>query len=253
MILALRLLPFILGLLEAWIFWFQHSHADLYPWLAILGLMLYPVAVATIAWKRLPWREVTVKMLPTFLLLGCLAFGLLLAEGGWAMFAIVILAGVATTLSLELLFLLAFHPTAYPVNGLSHLNLVFFPLMLWYAASTSSGLLLFLHTSRWWHVILVFALSSLVFRATSHPGATRRQKRIWTLIGGLVGFEVGCIGLMLPVSMAMQGILAALVCSASLRVRRYLYAPRPSARLAWSEAVLACVLFTASLVTAKWL
>lgn len=252
MILFLRTVPLLVGLFTAFVFWSQRTHPTSYPWIVLLGIAAVPAASFVLAWKRVqPW-DLAEKMAPTFLLVTALAFGLLLAEGPLALWAIILLAAVTSFVSLELLFLLAFHPSAYPVNGLSRVNVAYVPLIVWYAVSTSSGLITFLHSDRLWHVLLAVVLGVALFRTTGHPGATRRQNLVWMVVGGIVGLEVGWVGLLLPVSLSMQGVIAAIVFSSALRARRYLYDPKPSRRAAISEAVASCALLVASLVTAKW-
>jgi hypothetical protein len=73
------------------------------------------------------------------------------------------------------------------------------------------------------------------------------------LVGALIGMNVGILGVFLPVSMATQGVIAALILCAALRVRRYRYDPRPAVRQARLEGILALIAFVTVLVTAKWL
>lgn len=253
MILLIRLVPFAVGLLEAALFWQQRLHPELYPWLVLLGVATLPVGAVVIAWRRVRFADLTEKMTPTYLLIAALAFALVLVEGRWPFAALVALAAFASFLSLEVLFLLARFPHAYPVNGISRVNIGYVPLIMWYAMSTSSGLLTFLHTDRVWHVALGTVLGLVIFRTTGHPGATARQNRVWMLVGAVSGFETGVLGIILPLSMGMQGLIAALVICGMLRVRRYLYDPKPSARAAWSELSAGFAVFAVSLLTAKWL
>ncbi|MFZ2804327.1 MAG: hypothetical protein WA001_03815 [Patescibacteria group bacterium] len=253
MILFLRILPVLVGLLEAFVFWSQRTQPGLYPWIAIVGVVAVPCASLLIGWGRVPFADLLEKMAPTFLLMAALAFGLLLVEGSAAFWIIVTLAAVSSFVSLELLFLLAFHPSAYPVNALSRVNIAYVPLIIWYAVSTSSGLMVFLHIDRTLPVLMCGVLGALLFRTTGHPGATRRQNATWTVLGGLIGLEIGMLGLLLPLSIEMQGLVATILFCAALRVRRYLYEPKPSRRVAWIEASAALVLFIGSLISAKWL
>ena len=224
-----------------------------YPWFVVLEISLLPIAAILIAWKRHAWKDLLEKMAPPFLFHVALAFALVLVESTWALWTIIFLAGLSAFLVLELLFLLSYQPTAYPVNALSRLNIAFVPLILWYAVSTSIGLHTFLHTPSWVHVVMLMALGGVLFRTTGHPGASLAQNRSWMLIGVLVGAQVGWLGLLLPLSMPMQGMIAAIIMTGFLRVRRYLYPPKPSLRVAWSELVATCILFVMALSTTKWL
>ncbi len=252
MILLIRVLPILTGLIEVFVFWQQRLHPSVYPWLVGIGVLWLPVASFLIAWKHVRFNDLLEKMAPTYLLLAALAFALLLVENIWTLRILITLAGVSSLLSLEVLFLLAHHPTAYPVNGISRVNIGYVPLIVWYAVSTSIGLITFIHSPRVWHVVLCAVLGAVLFRTTGHPGASEAQNRIWTLIGVATGVEIAVLGLLMPVSLAIQGFVAAAIFSAVLRVRRYLYDPKPSHRMAVSEgtAFLASLIFALS--TARW-
>lgn len=253
MILLLRLLPLLTGLSVAGLFAWQRVHPSVYPWAVIVAVALVIASSLILAWRRGSIRDLAEKMAPTIIVLASLGFGLLLSEGRIANIALISLAALASFTALELLFLYALSPANYPVNGLSRLNIGFVPVAVWYAAATSVGLLTFLHTPRIWHIALLTVMGAVLFRTTGHPGASRVQNRMWTIIGALTGAHVGWAGLSLPLSMPAQGALAALVFTAVLRVRRYLYDPRPARRVAWAEAVVSCLLFICVLATAQWL
>ena len=253
MILLVRLLPLLVGLFEVAAFWEQSRASSSYPWIVLVGWAAVPLAALIIGWKRVSWQEVVNKMAPTFVTLACLGFGLLLVEGTWQFWLLASLAGLIAFISLELLFLLAYDPAAYPVQGLSRVNVGYVPIAVWYAASTSSGLLMFLHIDIIWHIALMSVLGAILFRTTGHPDATREQDRLWTFLGVLVGFEVGALGVFLPLGMQAQGLIAAVMFAAALRARRYLYQPVPGKRLAYAEVASAVVVFLLALVTSKWI
>lgn len=253
MILLIRIIPLFMGLATAGLFWWQPQLPGTYPILVFLATAFLPLASLAIAGRSVKFWDVMEKMGPTYIFVAVLGFAMLLTEGRLALIIVTALAAVAAFVSLELLFLLARDPGNYPVNGLSHVNIAYVPLTVWYAVSTSNGVLVFLQSAGIWHIAVCAVLGILLFRTTGHPGATRQQNGIWMAIGGLVGAEIGLLGLLLPVSMQMQGLIAVLVFCGALRVRRYLYEPKPSRRLAWSESVIGLVLFIVSLVSAKWL
>jgi len=253
MILIIRLLPLAVGALEVFLFWWQYSFPSSYPYLVIAAFAAVPLASHIIAGRQVKQKDLLEKMFPTYILLAVLGFALLLAEGREQVMLLISLAGFASYISLELLFKYARNPQAYPVNGLSHVNLAYVPLIIWYAASTSTGLMIFLHTSGVWHVIAALILGVIIFRTTGHPGATPQQNYVWMAVGGLLGLEVGLIGLLLPTSTQVQGIVAAIIFCGVLRVRRYLYDPKPSARTAWVEASMGLSALMITLVSAKWL
>ena len=253
MILLLRILPLLAALFIDAMFWLQLSQPWAYPYIALIGILAMPAFGGLIAWRKIGWRDFLEKLAPMFILHLALGFGLVLSEGVLAHGVILFFAGVSAFLSFELLFLLTYNPVAYPVNGLSRIGIAYVPIAVWYTVATSSGFLVFIHSNPVWHVVLSACLGAALFRTTGHPGATERQNRIWTLIGFLVGMEIGWIGLLLPVSMEMQGFLAAIFFSGVLRLRRYLYAPQLGKRLAWSEAIGMTLVLLISLVSAKWL
>ncbi|MEO5927246.1 MAG: hypothetical protein ABIO72_00925 [Patescibacteria group bacterium] len=253
MILLYRFLPLLVAVLEGVLFWSQMNNPLTYPWIVVFGIIALPAATVAIAWKRLPLSDAFERILPSFILLLALAFALLLVEGPLAVWAVIIIASVSVFISLELLFLLVYDPPRYPVNGISRANIAYVPIAVWYAASTSVGLLVFLHTPPIWHVALMTVLGAVLFRTTGHSGASLHEKAVWSLLGALVGVHIGLLGIMLPISMPMHGLIAAFLVSVTLRARRYLYAPHPSPRQAWIEGVAAVLLFVTSLSTAKWL
>jgi hypothetical protein len=253
MILLLRIIPLVLGVLEAFLLWSQRANPALYPWIAVVGVVAVPCASLLIGWGRVRFSDLLEKMTPTFLLIAALAFGLLLVEGAFQFWIMVAFAAIASFMSLELLFLLAYHPSAYPVNGLSRVNIAYVPLIVWYTVSTSTGLRVFIHTPATWHVLLTAALGAILFRTTGHPGATFRQNAVWSALGALAGLEIGFVGMLLPLSMQMQGLVAAILFCSALRARRYVYDPKPSHRVAWIEASVGMAAFLLSLVSAKWL
>lgn len=253
MLLLIRLLPYIAAFSVGCSSWFQANHPAGYPWFSLFGLLVFVAAIVVTSWGRLSFRSVVEKMLPGLLLQMSLGFGLLLVETSFSLWTIHVVAAISALLSLELLFLLCFEPGAYPVNGLSRLNIAFVPLIVWYAVSTSTGVMIFLHTPHLAHVALCAFLGVALFRTTGHPGATKAQNRIWSFIGFLVGLHVGWLGLHIPLSMPLQGAIAAVLFGVALRMRRYVYAPVPRVQVAWTEAISVAIFFIVAMSTAKWL
>ncbi|MEK7655624.1 MAG: hypothetical protein AAB386_03020 [Patescibacteria group bacterium] len=253
MVIFIRFLPYLIAALEGVVFVQQILHPLSYPWIVFIGVAALPVAAAVMTFRRVPFMDMLEKMTPSFVLLASLAFGLLLAETRIAYGVIVVLSIMTTLISLELLFTLAFNQTRYPVNALSRVNIGYVPIAIWYTAATSSGLLIFLHVSKIWHPVLMVVLGTILFRTTGHPGATRQQNAIWTALGALIGLHVGLLGLFLPVEMPVHGFIATIVLCSALRVRRYMYDPKPSGNHAWIETASALVAIIAVLSTAKWL
>lgn len=253
MIIFRRALPLVTALLVGVAFFEQFQHPLSYPWVAAVGVVSVPVASVLIAWGRIRMTDLLEKILPVCLLVASLGFGLLFTESTLALDAMIGIAVAATYVSLELLFTLAFDPGRYPVNGLSRVGIAYVPVIIWYAVSTSIGLLVFLHSDRTWHVLMLALLGIVLYRTTGHPNATWKENTVWGIVGGLAGAHAGFLGLLLPVSMPVHGMLAALLMSAPLRARRYKYNPALSPRQGWIEGGLAAIALVAVLATAMWI
>ena len=253
MILYRRFLPFLVPILVGWAFLFQSTHASLYPWIALLPVLVVLGASCLIAWGHVAWRDVLEKMSPLWLFLACVGFAQLLLESSFAQIAVAIVAAIATLIGLELLFLLAFDPIAYPINGLAYLNIALVPAIAYFAFSTAWGVWVFVHTPIVWNILLGAFLGLILFRTTGHPGATREQNNRWMIVGLLAGAEIGWLITLMPVSMPVEGTLAAIGISGILRMRRYLYEPQPPRTLARIEliGVFTCLLLIC--MTAKWI
>ncbi len=252
MILFLRLLPFLVGLLQLVTFRSQALEPSAFPWIAAIGWLAVPVAAVVISWRHIGWSDLMRKMMPTYVTLACLVFALLLVEGAWQFWLLAGLAALISFVSLELVFLMSYDLVAYPVQGISRVNVGYVPIAIWYAASTSVGLMTFIHTDAIWHIALMATLGAVLFRTTGHPDATASQQRVWTALGILVGIEVGLLGVFLPVGMQPQGLIAAVLFSAALRARRYVHDPKPSLRIAYIEGAAAMIVFVVALASAKW-
>ncbi|MCR4278400.1 MAG: hypothetical protein NUV81_00660 [bacterium] len=253
MILFFRLLPFLVGALEVVVFREQMVHPLSYPGIVLIGVIALPLSAFLMSWRRVHLGDMMEKMTPAFILLASLAFSLLLIEGEVALWIVACIASLASYFSLEMLFLHAYVPTRYPVHGLSRLHIAYVPIIIWYASATSTGLLTFVHSDRVIHLAGMTALGMILFRTTGHPGATKEANRIWMFVGALAGLHVGLLGLFLPLRMPAQGMLAAIILSALLRVRRYLYEPKPSRRQAWIEGVSVAIILVAVATTSAWI
>ncbi len=231
-----------------------------YPWFAGMGAVAVFASALLMAHGRVRYADLLEKMLPTALLVFSVVFATLLAEGAWMRYALVGIGGLSVFLSLELLFLYAFMPSRYPVNGLSRVNIAYVPLTVFFTSATAIGLMTFLNSSasaqlvsRVIYVCVMAVLGVTLFRTTGHPDASAEQNRRWMLVGGLVGLHLGLLGVMLPLAMNVQGAVAMIVFGGILRMRRYLYQPFPSRAQAWTEFVLGACMLVALTVTSRWL
>ena len=247
-----RLLPFLVGCLTALCLWAQTQNAGSYPWMALVAPIAFLAAGIFIGWKRFPFLDLLARIVPPAVTLAALVFGLLLAEGGMGLWAIPIVGGIISFVALELLFLLAFLPTRYPVNGLSHLNLVLVPVALWLISYASVGLTMFIHASRAIPILVLSAAGALLFWSTSHVEATPGHRRRWGAVGAWMGAHLGLLGAFLPLAIALHGAYAALLGTFALRVRRYGIAPHLPRSLIIAEILGAAVLLGGMLGTARW-
>ena len=252
MLIFIRLLPLLVGALNTLLFFLQARNPGSYPWLAIIAPVALAGASIAVLWRRRRGSDDVRLMIPSFLALLVAGYGLLLAEHALALWIIPLVAGGISFVSLELLFLSTFVSARYPVNGLSHLNLTIVPLVLWLTAFTSVGLTVFLNMSRLVPLSAMTVVMFLLFYATSHAEAGRSARWRWAWLGAWLGVHVGILCAVLPVNLAMHGVIAALIGSFAIRVRRYGMMPPIPRRLILVESMMALIMLVAVCVTAQW-
>jgi hypothetical protein len=252
MLLLRRLAPYVVGMVNACLLFWQAQSASWYPWLAAAAPVLFAVAGVFVGWRRFGAWEFVARLLGPLLAVTAAAFALLLAEGPFAEWLIPFFVGVVSYAALELLFLLAFLPTRYPVNGLSHLNLALVPATLWCASYASVGLTMFIQTPRVVPVLVLAAAGVLLFWCTAHVDANADHRRRWTLLGGWVGIHLGLLGAFLPVNIALHGGYAAILGTYALRARRYGIAPAVPRALILAESLTVLVVTGIMIGTARW-
>lgn len=252
MLIIFRFLPVLVGAINALLFFAQARHAGLFPWLIVPAPVLLVVAFGFLLWKRHKTTEDLRVILPCLIYLVVSGYGLMLAEGFLALWAIPLIAGFATFIFLELVFLSVFFPARYPVNGLSHVNLSLVPLALWLASFTSVGLTIFMNASRLIPIAVMTGVSLLLFYATSHAESGASVRGRWAGVGAWIGWHIGLLAAVLPLNMIVHGTIAALVGGYALRVRRYGFFPTIPRRLIVTEAIGFLTFFIAVLATSKW-
>lgn len=252
MLLLRRFLPAMTAfLVAACLFWQVRAPAT-YPWLSIAGPVLFLFAGLFIAVRRVSLRDLTARLLPSTLALAGAAYALVIAEGATVQWLLPAFSGVIAYFALELLFLLAFLPARYPVNGLSRLNVAVVPAVFWFANDASVGLSMFIHAPRFLSLIVLTVAGMLLFWSTEHADATDEQRWRWSAIGGWVGAQLGMLGAFLPVSIGVHGGYAALIGALVLRARRYGMSPQLPRTMMWGEVTAGFVLLVVMLATAKW-
>lgn len=251
-----RLSPWLIAALACLLASWQWQNPLFFPYPLVMVLAVQAAAIGFIGWRRISLGFLVEKMFPSLLAEAVMGGAFLLTENSLERWIVTGLFVGIPLLSLELFFLLVYDPSRYPVNGLSRLNLALLPVASFFLASTVSGLQVFLvdslHLPEWvWPVIFVL-FGSVFYLLTAHPSAERAHRERWAWIGALVGLQVGLLGLLMPVGMAVHGAVAALIFSFPLRMRRYAYQPVPPPQLAWAEGVLAIGLFCALLFSSRW-
>jgi len=250
--LLLLSLPWLSGGVNLLAVWWQYQTPLFYPWPLAVGLGLHTLAIVLYGRRRLNWKETSEKMLPSFLALAALATTLLLAEGLYLRLVLALLSGGLSLLTLKLFFLFCFDRPRYPVNALSHVNLALVPLTAFFLAWGLSGLATFVSLP-WWAIIISYMpMQAALYGVTAHPTATAADRWGWTALGAYVGLQTAILIQLLPVSMLVQGAIAALLAAVPLRIRRYAYQPRPPKKLAYFEIVIASLAFLALLLLARW-
>lgn len=221
-----------------------------YPMLAAIGI--YVAAAMFIGAGRLAWKELMTKSAPSLLLLIAASLVILVIESPASKTALTILIAGTPLLTLELLFLLAVDPGRYPVHGLSRLNVALVPVTTFMLAAALSGLRIYLQFDSF-SIMAIFALfGAAVFALTSHHASSHEQDRRWAAIGVLVGFHAGFLVQLLPMALPAQGLIAALIISIPLRMRRYAFQPVPARHVAMAEGAGAAVMFAAVLLLSRW-
>jgi hypothetical protein len=253
MFVVIRLLPAFLGAFTALAFAYQARDAAHYPWIAVAALAAFGVGGFLIAWSRHRHVGDARPLIPGLIAIASAAFGLILAEGALAAWIIPVIAGGTALLVSELLFLSLYAPARYPVNGLSHVNLVLVPIALWFAAYASLGLTVFVDAARVIPIAVIGAVSLALFSATSHAEASPATRRRWTLIGGWIGIQTGILIAALPLDLIASSTFVALTLAYVLRTRRYGIPPAIPTRQIVAEALAFSVLLIVILATARWM
>lgn len=252
MLLLRRLLPFLVAILSGVVLSLQSRSPETYPWLGAIAPVVFACAGLFVSWKRIPLAELVSRILPSVLALAAMTYGLLLAEGWLARFAIPFGGALVSYVALELLFLLTFLPARYPTNGLSHFNLSLVPGILFLAQNTSVGLTMFVHESRVIPILVLAGAAAALFWSTAHVEANAAHRRRWSAIGAWLGAHVGLLGAFLPVQVSLHGACAALLGTLALRARRYGISPLLPRSLVLAEVLGGGIFLAAMLGTARW-
>lgn len=258
--LFIRLLPWITACVAIGIGYWSMVHPRSFPWSWVVLVGWYVCAVGVIGWTRVSWQELAEKFWPTCVFLLSCAFASLLADHVVEQTCVIALACIVPSLTLELLFSLAFERARYPVNALSHVNLALVPCTMALLAFAWNGLSVFylsvtrgfLYSDPYLAPLVFGGVLAVLYFVTSHPNASSSDRRRWAVVGGLLGAHIGWLAVVMPYHALMHASVSALLAAFPLRVRRYQYAPTPSRRVAWIESFTALVLFIGLMLTGKW-
>ncbi|MBP9762114.1 hypothetical protein KBD34_00690 [Patescibacteria group bacterium] len=250
--LLLRLLPWLSGIGMTIALWFQWRDPLLYPIPLLMGLALFLASAVLLLWRRVSLPGFFERVVPPFMLVSAMGFALLMVDHPGQQLFLSAVAVIMVTISLEMMFYFLFDPKRYPVNALSHLALASVPITAYGLAVGFAGLTVFIQLAGW-IPCLVFGLYGLgAYWMTEHPVADAASRRRWRILGAVIGLQVALFSILLPLEVWTQGLLAALLFSAPLRIRRYAFPPAPSSRVAWGEAVATVLFFLTLLLTARW-
>jgi hypothetical protein len=250
--LLVRGLPLFIGLAVFAACQWQWRDASIYPWPLVAALIAYAIAAGFISYRRLPIEELVSKMVPGVIVLFSMGFAFLLVEAPESRVALSLLMAGSAGVSLEMLWLLVFDPARYPVHGLSRLNVAFMPLAAFFTCLGLTGLGYFIRTPEWITPLTMATLGALAFVLTSPHTHGRTHRARWGILGAAIGLQVGILALILPVSIVVQGSLAAILIAIPLRIRRYSTGAIPRRVTAWSEGVSVTVLFLTVLLVSRW-
>lgn len=250
--LLLRLLPWISGIGMAFALWMQWREPLLYPVPLLGGLILFLLSTGLLLWRRISIAGFFERVVPPFSLLFAIGIGFLMIEDPLQRLFFSCVAVLTVTISLEMLFYFLFDPKRYPVNALSHMALASVPLTAYALAAGLSGLVVFIHLPGWIPFLLLGIYGLAAYWTTEHPVADMASRRRWRILGLIIGLQVALFGLLLPLEVWTQGLLAALLFAAPLRIRRYAFPPAPSSRIALFETICVVLFFGALLLTARW-
>lgn len=250
--LFIRLLPWISALVAFATAEYQWRHPFTYPVPLLLWLGWFILAIGVIRLKRVSFQATFEKMTPAIFAAASTIAAFLMAQDQIQRWGLTLVMVSLSWITLELFFYYAYDPKRYPVNALSHINLALVPLIIFYSTCGLSGLQLFLQTPWWLPVAIFILLGAILFALTEHPVADAAHRIRWRGLGMWIGAQAALLLLFLPVTVSVRGALLALLFFVPLRIRRYTYAPLPSARVSWMEGVAALAFFLFVLLTAQW-
>ncbi len=253
-IVFLRFAPLLVGLGTYLGFSWQWREPKLYPW-PIVGVgLLYAILLWHMTRTHADRFALRWYGVPGLLLIFSGGAAAVLVERTDVQIGLTFLVSVMIYMMLELLFLLLYHPSRYPVHGLTYLQLAIVPCANAFLGWGAIGVRVFAKaTTPSWVIPLVFCfMNALLFGVITYSEETVWQKHAWTVFGATAGLFLGFLLLFLPLALPAQALIAALFLVLPLRFRRYAVHPRPSLATQYIEGALFFVLLAMLLLLSRW-
>ena len=224
-----------------------------YPWPLVIFFLIYVgAAVLFLVENKKDVMQTVLQILPSCFFLLALGITFLLTEALFARWLVTLLLFLIPLLMLELLYLALFESFRYPVNAISRINIAFIPAVAFLLGVSGSGLNVFLRISPFYSLIIFPVVIGLLYDITAHPTADGRHRIRWGVLGTVIGLQTAILILLLPVPLVAHGVIAAILVSVPIRVRRYAYQPTPSKKHAWFESGAVLIFFLTILLISPW-
>lgn len=249
--LFLRLSPWFVAVVSALVSSWQWRAPALYPWPLVMGLCVYVIALIALLWRSSAWRAGAIALLPAFFSMTMIGFGHLMIEETVLRVSTTAVFAFIPWLALELGWFMLYESHHYPARAFTRLNLALVPLSMWYLLTTLQGIQVFLQILSGMLMALCVFATVLWFVITIRSWKDQREKR-WIWASLVIGGHVALLLVLLPVSMPVQGALAALLVALPLRLRHLVHERGPFFRALWLEGGLLCVLWIGILFSARW-
>ncbi len=249
--LLLRLSPWLVAGVCALASWWQWKAPHLYPWPLVAAVAVYILMSVLLVGRSRHWKEGARSLLPTGIALALMAFGHLLIEQSNLRLLTTFLFAAIPWLALELGWFMLYASSQYPAHAFARLNVALIPISIWYVISTLQGIHVFLPTLP---AILVggcVVTTVVLFSGTVRSWEDKRERR-WIWASALIGGHLAALLLLLPVGMAIQGAMMAILIAIPIRLRHLsLEHGFPTWSLA-IEGVLVCAAWVSLLFMARW-
>lgn len=250
--LFLRVSPWIVAGFAALLSSWQWRSPTLYPWPLVAALCAYILGSIALLWRSSAWRSGAVALLPAFLAMFVIGFGhLLIEETGLRLWTTFLFAFIPW-LALELGWFMLYESHHYPAKAFVRLNLALVPISTWYLLTTLQGIRVFLQVLPSGLMTVCVFMTVLWFVITLRSWRDAREKR-WLWASLVIGVHVALLLVVLPISMPVQGAIAALLIALPVRLRHLAHERRPFFRGLLLEGGALGLLWMGVLLSARWM